>query len=190
MGKSKWNAKSFFICVIFAAATFAASFILGGSITLAFGPGTSGIFTIIITTILVVICANIVEKAGTFTITVTLFTVLATPTTIFGPPGPQKIFIGLITGFVYDMVWLLTRKNNLLRKYSFPIAAALSTAVSIILIFQLMVYLGHPKADFMKKILYYLIPLYAILGAVGGWLGNKIYTKTLSGLSIVQQFKS
>lgn len=186
MGKNRWTLKKLYLIVVFAVATFAASFVLGNAITLAFGPGTSGVMTILVTTILVVICANIVDKIGTFTLLVTLFTLLAIPTNMFGPPGPQKVVIGLITGLVYDLMWLLTGK----KKYSLPIAAALSTAVSILLIFGLMFYIGHPKADFMKNILKYLIPVYALLGFIGGEIGNRIYNKTLSNLSIIKQFKS
>ncbi len=182
----KWNLKRFFLTAVFAAATFVASFVFGNAITVALGPGMSGIVTIIITTILVVICARLVETMGVFTLMVFLFTFLAIPTNMFGPPGPHKIVIGLITGIVYDVVWNLTGR----RKFSLPFAACVATAISIFLIFGLMVYLDHPRKEYLQTILKYIVPLYAFLGFIGGWLGYWIYEKRLASLSIVQQLKA
>lgn len=183
---AKWTLKRFFLTAVFAAATFAASFALGSAITIALGPGMSGIATIIVTTVLVVICARLVETLGVFTLTVFLFTLLAIPTNMFGPPGPHKIVIGLITGIAYDAVWNLTGR----RRFSLPFAAAIATAVSIGLIFGLMVYLDHPRKDYLQTIFWYILSLYAFLGFLGGWLGDWIYEKSLSRLSIVQQLKA
>lgn len=182
----KWTLKRFFLTAVFTAATFAASFVLGNAITIALGPGSSGIATIIVTTVLVVICARLVETFGVFTLIVFLFTLLAIPTNMFGPPGPHKIIIGLITGIVYDTVWNITGR----KKFSLPFAASIATAVSISLIFGLMVYLDHPRKDYFQATLKFIIPLYAILGFVGGLIGDWIYKRSLSHLSIVQQLKA
>jgi ABC-type thiamin/hydroxymethylpyrimidine transport system permease subunit len=183
---NRWTVKRLFLTAVFAAATFAASFALGNAITLTLGPGTSGIATIIVTTVLVVICARLVETPGVFTLIVTLFTVMAIPTNLFGPPGPHKILIGLLTGLTYDLVWNITGR----RRFSLPIAAALATAVSILLIFGLMTYLHHPRADYLKSVLKYIGPMYALFGFLGGVIGNWIYDHSLSRLSVVQQLKS
>lgn len=177
-----WNLKKLFLAGVFSAATFAASFVLGNAVTTALGPGTSGIATIIITTILVIIGARIIDTPGALTIMVTIFTVFAIPTNMFGPPGPHKILIGLATGAVYDFFWVIMRGT----KYSLPTAAAISTAVSIVLILYLMVYLNHPRADALKNLIYYIVPLYGFLGFLGAILGNWIYDKSLSRLSMIR----
>ncbi|MDP2896996.1 MAG: hypothetical protein Q8Q12_10640 [bacterium] len=182
-----WSRKELFVCVVFACATFAASFVLGSGITLALGPGTSGVATILITTVIVVIGANIVGTIGYFTLVVTLFTVLAIPTNMFGPPGPHKVIIGLSTGLVYDLAWNLTAR----KRFSLPFAAAVSTAASILLIFLFMVWFfpEHPKRETIAGLLKYLIPVYAVLGFIGGVLGDWIYKKSLADLSIVKMLK-
>lgn len=184
----RWNLKRAFIATVFAAATFALAFVLGNSITVAFGPGTSGFVSAIFTTILVVVSANIVQRFGVFTLMVTLFTVLAIPTNMFGPPGPHKIIIGLITGLTYDIVWygLCSVKFE---KVALPIAAAVATGVSLLLVYQLLVYLGHPKMETLGKIVLWMTPIYAILGLLGGWLGNLIYAR-IKHLSVVKQLES
>jgi len=186
LGLEQWTRKKFFLTAIFAAATFAASFALGNAITIALGPGTSGIVTIIITTILVVICAKLVETPGVFTLVVCLFTIFAIPTNMFGPPGPHKIIIGITTGFAYDFLWNITGRKKFI---SLPTAAGIATGLSIVLIFCLMVYLDYPKKDYLQSILKYIIPLYVILGAIGGLIGEWIYERSLSRLSIVKQLK-
>lgn len=181
-----WTLKRLFVAGAFSAATFAAAFVLGNAVTVALGPGTSGIFTIIITTVLVVVCARTVETLGVFVLVVSLFTVFAIPTNLFGPPGPHKIVVGLLTGVAYDIVWnVLGRK-----KWSLPTAAALATALSIGLIFGLMVYLDHPRKEYLRSILKFTVPLYAILGFIGAHVGNWIYDKILSKLSVVLQLKA
>lgn len=183
-----WNKRLLYVACVFAAATFAASFVLGSGITLAFGPGTSGVATIIITTTLIVIGANIVDRRYYFTLTVTLFTVLAIPTTMFGPPGVHKILIGLVTGITYDFVWALCDRMSRLKRVALPLAAALSTAVSITLIYGLMllVFPEHKGLGTLQKYLPYFILVYGVLGFLGALLGNWIYSTSISKLSALR----
>lgn len=105
---------------------------------------------------------------------------------MFGPPNPLKIFIGLLTGIVYDLIWNLTGR----KKYSLPIAATISTMVSILLIYLLLNYLNHPRKEYLQSILLWLIPVYGILGYIGGIAGDRIYQKSLKRLSIIKQLKA
>jgi ABC-type thiamin/hydroxymethylpyrimidine transport system permease subunit len=107
-------------------------------------------------------------------------------TSMFGPPGPQKIAIGILTGVAYDLVWNLTGR----KRYSLPFAAAVSTAVSILLIYFLMVLIAYPRTDYLHSLLKYLVPLYAVLGFVGAMIGNWIYDRSLSRISVIQQLKA
>lgn len=186
MKYEKWNGQCFFMAAAFSAATFAASFVLGSAFTAVLGPGTSGITTIIITTILVVIGALIINTRCIFLVMVMLYTIFAIPTNMFGPPGLQKIFIGLITGAIYDLFWYLTTSLKL-KRYALPTSAAFATGISIVLIFWLLVILNHPRAEFLKKALIYIIPVYAALGFVGALLGEWIYDKNIR--SIVANLK-
>lgn len=180
--------KKMLICAVFAAATFAVAFVLGNAITMTLGPGTSGIVTIVFTTIVMVIGARVVNTFWAFTIMVTLFTCFAIPTNIFGPPHPLKILIGFATGLSYDLCHLVFRQFS--QRFALPISAAVSTAVSILLIYWLMLYFEHPRAEYMAGILKYIAPLYAVLGFVGGLLGNNMFAKYLENLSITRQLQS
>jgi len=184
---NQWTAKRLYLVIVFAIATFAASFLAGAGITAAFGPGMSGVATIIVTTIVIVVGANIAGTRPYFTIAVTIFTLLAIPTSMFGPPGPYKVVVGLITGIAYDLAWELTGR----RRFSLPIAAAVSTAVSIFCIYKLMViaFPTHPRLPDLQRLLPYLIPAYAVLGFIGGWIGNKVYTRSISRISVLRSLQ-
>lgn len=186
MPDTKWSMKRFFVAIVFAVTIFAVTFALGAAVTAALGPGTSGILTIIITTILIIIAAELVQARGVFTVVVTLFSILAIPTSIFGPPVIAKIGIGFVTGLAYDLVWELCGR----RPRGFIVAAAVATAVSILSIFVVMTWVNHPRLDFMRKAIWYLIPLYAALGGVGAWLGHSVVWKRLERAGFVKQLQA
>lgn len=165
----------------FSAAIFGLAFVLGNAITTAFGPGMSGFISTIFTTLLIVVSAKVTEMRGVFTITITLFTILAIPTSLFGPPGPQKIIIGLLTGLCYDLVWELMGRS----KHSLKVAAFIATALSLILVYFLMTKLDHPKLESLKNIIYWAPFVYGLLGAIGAMLGESIYSKFLKDNSYV-----
>jgi len=181
----RWNLRRTIVALAFGAAAFAAAFALGFIITQTAGPGTSGLATIIVTTVLVVVGARIALTKGVFTLMVTLFTILAIPTNLFGPAGIHKVGVGFLTGVVYDLVWLASGN----RRFSIPIAAAISTTVSILAIWQLMVVLEHPRAEWMGSVLMFIAPLYAVLGFLGGWFGNWVFDNRFKNNERVRQIQ-
>lgn len=181
-----WSSKRFFFTVVFSTATFAASFAIGSGITIAFGPGLSGIATILITTIIMVIGANSIKTRGYFTVAVMFFTILAIPTQMFGPAGPHKIFIGFLTGLIYDLVWTIAGRN---RTFSLPIAAAVSTAFSIIFILTLMklFYPDHMAIETLSRLWMLFSPIYGALGFIGAWIGNYIFNKSIKDSPLIKK---
>jgi len=178
----KWSIKKLIAASFFAAAIFGLAFILGNAITTAFGPGMSGFVSTIFTTLLIIISAKITLSRGIFTFTVTLFTILAIPTNLFGPAGVQKIIIGLITGLSYDIVWELLKR----KKHSLKIAAFVATAISLVLVYFLMKYLNHPKINSLASIIFWAPLVYGALGTIGAIIGESIYEKYLKNSSYVK----
>lgn len=171
----KWSIKKLIAASFFAAAIFGLAFVLGNAITSTFGPGMSGFVSTIFTTLLIVISARITQTKGIFTFTVTLFTILAIPTNLFGPAGPHKIIIGFITGLSYDLVWELFKRN----KHSLKVAAFIATAISLILVYFLMKFLNHPKISSLASIIFWAPIVYGFLGVIGAIIGDSIYNKYL-----------
>lgn len=181
-----WTVKKLSVALAFGVATFVVSFVLGSGITSVLGPGTSGLVTIIFTTVVVITGARIVESPGVFLIMVLTFAGLAIPTTQFGPPGVQKLLVGVATGVVYDLVWVAFKRSRLGSGF----AAAASTMTSLFTIYRLLVYVGHPRAEYLEKMLPYALPTYGVLGFIGAMIGEWIYRNHLSDLSAVRQLRA
>lgn len=177
-----WTIRKLVAASFFGVAIFGLAFILGSAITTAFGPGMSGFISTILTTVMIIISAKITNARGIFTFTVTLFTILAIPTNLFGPAGPQKIILGLVTGLSYDLVWELMKRS----KHSLKIAAFVATSISLVFVYFLMKFLNHPKISSLASIIYWAPFVYGILGVVGAYIGESIFKKYLSGNSYVK----
>jgi len=180
------STKDYAICGVVGVVTFAVSFLLGGAITAVAGPGTSGIVTIVVTTMLVIIGAKIVNRFGAVTLMVTVFSVVAIPTTMFGPPGPQKVLIGITTGIVYDLTISVLQR----RKIGYIMAGGLSSLYAILAIFTVLVWLRLPSAERLRHLLIYFVPVYTLLGGIGGWLGVHVFDRRLSKLAVVRNLQN
>jgi hypothetical protein len=182
----RWSFKRFLVALAFGVATFVVSWVLGSGITSVLGPGTSGLVTVIFTTIVVIAGARVVEAPGVFTLMTLVFALCAIPTTQYGPPGPQKLVVAIVTGVVYDVIWLALRRTRI----ASALAAAIATAVSLLAIYRLLVFLSHPRADYLRKTLPFALPLYAILAFIGAIVGEWIYRNHLQNLSAVRQLRA
>lgn len=186
---SKWESKDFVICGVFAALTFAASFLLGSAITAAAGPGMSGLATIIVTTLIVVVGARIVDKFGAMILMVLLFSLFAIPTTMFGPPGPHKLLVGLVTGVTYDATISVFRRHA----WGYRLAGGIGAVVAIFAIWALLASFKLPGTErYAHKIataIHYLAPIYFLLGVVGGHLGVWFFDKSLKDLAVVKSLR-
>jgi energy-coupling factor transporter transmembrane protein EcfT len=59
------------------------------------------------------LCRFLVNKFGTLTLSLLIFSILAIPTAVWGPfPGPYKIPIALVAGLITDTVMSLTRNRS------------------------------------------------------------------------------
>jgi len=188
--RTKWQPKDFVVIGVFAALTFAASFVLGSAITATAGPGMSGIATIIVTTIVVVCGAKIIDRFGAVWLMVVLYSFFAIPTTMLGPPGPHKLLVGLLTGVAYDGVIFLLRRGS----WAYRLAGGTGAAVAILAIWGLFAVFSPPgwdkAADKIHKLAAFIVPFYFLLGVVGGHLGDWLYNKSLKDLAVVQNLNS
>lgn len=173
-----WGVREPLVCGATAGLTFAASFVFGGAITTALGPGTSGIVTIVITTIVVVFGAKLVDEIGALTLIVTLYSIFAIPTNMFGPPGPAKIIVGILVGISYEItVFGFKRLGR--EDLGYISAGAVGAIFAIFLIWGVLILVdpqGATASRLGDVILWIWIP-YGILGVIGGWVGIRVYNQ-------------
>lgn len=148
--------------------------------------GIPGVGVLIDTLVIVGIATAggmIVKKFGVYTIWSLIYSVLATPTNIIGPPGAYKIIIGLLLGLFADLILLLFRYKKKGYYFALPIANVL---VIPVLLFALIT-LGLPGVEELKSAIWIFIPVILIEGLIGAWLGIWFYEKKLKNKKIVQQ---
>jgi len=176
-----------YMVLLFAVSTWVLTLAFGFPITAALGPGTSGLITTVITTIVVVIGIRIINKPFAAFLIVLLFSILSIPFPFFGPIGFHKIILGAVVGIIYEI-------HNLpfLRISSYwrlVIASALATCVSLWVMYGMMLIFNLPGIDKLKSFVLIGSLIYGLLAAIGAIIGQKIYYKTLKNLKSTRQLE-
>lgn len=185
--KTTWKINDFVFAGIVGALIFAVAFLLGAGIILASGiPATGGIVNILVAVLLMTIAKHIKPKFGFATLSLTIMFAIAIPTIIGGTPGAYKIIVGFLIGLTFDLVVYLLKNSS----KSYLLAGALGSMVSIISIFFAMQILELPGVDKLKPLLKFLIPLQAVNGLLGAFIGNKIFNNRLKDLPAVKRMMS
>jgi hypothetical protein len=123
------------------------------------------------------VCYLIVNKLGTFTIGYLLFSLMATPTIIWGPfPGPYKIVIALIAGVIIDMIMHFSKRlSPKMKGMIYGLNGLIMTPLMTVTMFLLF------KTELSEKLLDGMIVIMSITGliieGVGGFLGAVMYLK-------------
>lgn len=180
----KWALNDFVFAGITGALIFAVAFLLGSGIILATGiPATGGIVNILVAVLLMVIAKHIKPKFGFATLALAITFAIAIPTIIGGTPGIYKILVGVAIGIVFDLAVYLFRNTN----FSYLIAGSLGAVVSIVTIFVLMKIMDLPGIAKLTPLMKYLVPVQAVNGLVGAYLGNLIFNIRLKSIPAIKR---
>lgn len=180
-----WNSrKAVLLTFAFAVVVFAANEVVEA----AFSDILSVFVVPLVTAVLIVIGANVVATPGFFILALTLFSILSVPYAAYGSPGASKILLGFGTGLAFEIVWTGMRSiaggmgeenhsKKLLEKLSSPLAAAIGTSIWILLIYAREALFLREDEDLesFRRILIILVPIMAILGGIGGLVGDLLY---------------
>ena len=182
-----WNSrKTVLLTLAFAVAVLAANEIVEA----AFSDGISLFVTPLVTAALIFLGANVVATTGYFVLALTFFSVLSVPYTAYGEPGASKILIGFGTGLAFEIVWSglrsiagsmgdEKRSKKLLERLSSPLAGAIGTSIWILLVYQRRVLFFPGDTESFRRILIIIVPIMAILGGIGGLLGDSLYAMSM-----------
>ena len=171
---------------LFGAMALAFAYIVGAALTLATGiPIASAAVNGIIVCFVMVLGAKIIDKPGAFTLMTLVYSVLAIPTVLLGPPGPHKILIGLGMGIIYDLIIFTTRK----RDWGYILGSILFIASGVSLVFYSMVLLGLPGVERLKQAFIILILVSSLPASIGAFLGIKVFHKKFKNLSLVKNLQ-
>jgi hypothetical protein len=169
------------------AISFVLAWVLGSAVNVATGtPLMGGILNGLIVGVVLTIALKVVEKFWAATILWLIFGILAIPTITLGPPGIYKIIVGLVVGFVWDIILWISKRSNA----GYIIGGASMSITSMLGVLAFMILLGLPGLEKLQSIIAYLLVFYAILGAISVYIGILIYQRKIQYLASIANFKS
>lgn len=174
--------------VTLGAVAFAIAFVVGTTLNLALGPAMGGLANAVVTAMIIAIGCKGAE-AFPFAVVVWIgFSIPAIFTTTMGPPGPHKLVIGIITGLAMELGFLALGRRGWVY---FVVGGIMSVVMTtLILAAMLVLSLGGNSANALLARLWFLLPIYFILGGVGLYLGHLVFERRIGKLSFVARLRS
>jgi len=152
-------------------------------------PFLSGAINFLSAGILYSITCLIIPKFGAATLMASIFSILAIPLPLMGPPGfLPKVILGAVYGLLADIVFLFLKKKKRLASVAI---GSISSAFAPIVSLGLGYYLGLPGAIDLIK-MFFKLEIFisgAIVGAIAGYLGWLIYSK-IENTTIIKRVQS
>lgn len=171
------------VLALTSALLFAVDIVVTESLDLIFGIPEAGY---LISSVLFVGIATtaglLVRKPGAFTVMAIIYSILASPTTVFGPPGPYKILLGTLIGIFADFIVWLFRYSKTGYLAGMPTGSALSVPAS----FLMYILLDFPAADVIAPYVWAFTFAVFVTSVLGAWLGIMLYEKKLKRLRVVK----
>lgn len=183
----KFNTKELIFLAILGALAFVIDLVIVSGIDAATGIiGAGFLVSTVFFSMVVTAGVLIIKKFGMYTIGGFVYSVLAIPTLIIGPPGIYKIFIGTFLGLTADVTILLFRFKKI--GYYFSLAVANILVLPVIL--YALIFLGLPGTELLADSLFFLVPVIGVESIIGSWIGIKLYEKKICKLTVVKQIRN
>jgi len=177
------TAREYMFLGVMGAVSFVCAFALGTGLNAATGiPMVGGLVNGIVVGVLLTVGAKGVPKFGAPTLLWTLLSVFAIPTLTVGPPGLQKVVVGVATGFIWDLVVLAFRW----RTAGYVLGAGIGSVAATLGVFAASLLLGLPAAEKLAKALVLVLPLNFVIGAISGYLGVLLFDRRVSRLKVMK----
>lgn len=179
-----------FATVAFGLAAFLIAFTLGTALTAGTGiPLLGGLLNGILVSMVLTIGIVSINKFGTSTIMWLVLSVCAIPTTTLGPQGVYKVVIAIIAGAIWDFIYFGFKRKRFFLYFGALVAAL---AIMGLLIAALSFGFGNNAAEALakyKKALLVIIVINIIVTLSGVSLGDYLYRKRLSNLSLFRNLQ-
>jgi len=152
-------------------------------------PGLSGLATGFTVPFFLTLSSIIFRKFWTATAIWTLYSIIAVPLSLMGPPGFYKIAIGFFGGFAYDVTaWAISRGK--MRKFAYY-AATIAYTLALMAGF-IGVYLAIPDMPFREtffKTMYFITAVFIAEGMASVWMALRTYASSFEGTQIDEFFR-
>lgn len=169
------------------ALTSAALFVMELVVTVALQalgvPGVDFLLIIVLWTTIAITGGLLVQRFGTYALMALIYSVLAIPTPVFGPPGAYKVLAAVLVGLAIDGILSLTDHS----RTGYYVAAAVGQMLGMVLFAAAFILLGFPGTDKLLSSLHFLIPAYGVLALPGVWLGYALFRR-VKDKGVIKQF--
>lgn len=180
----KFTIRELFYLGAISATSLALAAALGTGLTAATGiPMVGGLANAVITAAVLTIGAKGVPRFGTGIILWFVFATLAIPTLTMGPPGIYKIGAGLLGGLLWDLSFLISGRRLL----GYLISGTVMMLAIMFGVLGASILLGLPGKERLLGAIAVLIPINAVLGLAGTYLGFKLFNARVSKVGYVQR---
>jgi hypothetical protein len=176
--------------VAFGFCAFIVAWSLGSILTLTTGiPLLGGLLNGIFVSMILTIGLLSINRFGTATKMWLVFSVFCIFTTTLGPPGPYKILIGVIAGFIWDLVYFGTKKSRI-GLFLGAILGAASIMILLIVALKLGIVPNAGEAlQKYTKAVYALVIINSTVTLIGVLLGLQAYYKRLSKIELFKNMR-
>jgi len=174
-----------FAIVGFGFCAFLVAFVLGSVLTMTTGiPLLGGLINGVFVAMILTVGLLSIQRFGTATSMWFVFSLFCIFTTTLGPPGIYKVVIGLVAGFIWDIVYFGTRRSTV-GLYLGAILGAIS--IMVLLIFALKLGLVANPGETLRKYvnaIYAIVTINVIVTFLGVLLGHQLFRNRLSKIQM------
>lgn len=169
------------------AVAFAVAFVLGTPLNLALGPAMGGLVNAVLTAIIITVGCKALEKFPYATIIWFAFSLPAIVTLTMGPPNVFKPLIAILTGLTMEFLFFLLGRKI----WSYFIVGFLSSIVMTtgILASMLVLGLSIEAAEKLMTRLWFVLPIYGLLGGLGMYLGFRLFETHMKTIKFIQRIQ-
>lgn len=164
---------------------FVVAFVLGTPLNVTLGPAMGGLANAVVTAMIVALGCRGVERFPYATVVWLAFSVPAVFTPTMGPPGPHKVLIALVTGLTMEaLFWLFGRA-----RWSYAaVGFAMSVVMTLGILGSIFAFgLDLATGEALLARLSFILPVYGVLGAVGMYLGTRVFDSRIRDTDFVRR---
>jgi len=179
-----FSTKQLVFIALMSAFMFVINLIIGSGLIAITGiPLANAIVTGIVFGTFIILMVRTLPKFGTFTLFLLVYSLLEIPTSLGGAPGFwPKVPINVITGLAGDIFLLLFNYKRWTHFIGFYILITINTLVFV----YFLSLFGIPGVDKLISMLWWILPLYWILGTIGIFIGEFIYGRIKKNKTYLQ----
>lgn len=149
-------------------------------------PGASGVITGFTVPFFLVLLDRTTQRFGMITVAWTIYSTIAIPMHLMGPPNVFKPLFGLLIGLAFDIpITLLKRKDH-----SYFVGLVSYTLSIVGMAYVAFAWLNLPGSENAFRFIWAIALVFALEGTVSVWMAKRVYVRSIKGSRIEAFFSA